>query len=72
MTATEKLQRVADLCEELQDETIPEIVEGRIEALAKELKVNPFQCALIYWALKDKCEFFTMFGRDCKVRFKAR
>jgi hypothetical protein len=72
MTATEKLARVAKLCEELQGEEMHEIIEGRIEGLAKELKVNLFQCALLYWALKGKGEWFSMFGSDVKIRFKAR
>lgn len=72
MTPTEKLARVAKLCEELGNEEMPVIVESRIAALAKELKVNPFQCALIYWALKGKGDLFSMFGPDVKVRFRAR
>jgi hypothetical protein len=72
MTPTEKLARVARLCEELQDETEMAIVEGRLEGLAKELQCNPFQCALLYWALKGKGEFFSLFGPDVKIRFKAR
>lgn len=72
MTPTEKLARVARLCEELQNEDNDAIVEARIEGLAKELKVNPFQCGLIYWALKEKGEFYSIFGKDVKVRFRAR
>lgn len=72
MTPTEKLARVAKLAEELQDEPIEAIVQSRIEGLAKELKVNPFQCALLYWAIKGKGEFFSLFGPDVKIRFRAR
>jgi hypothetical protein len=72
MTPTEKLARVAKLSEELQDETNDVIVQSRIEGLAKEMKVNPFQCGLIYWALKEKGEFYSIFGPDVKVRFRAR
>lgn len=72
MTPTEKLSRVAKLAEELQDEDNDAIIQARIEGLAKELKVNPFQCGLIYWALKDKGEFYSIFGPDVKVRFRAR
>lgn len=72
MTPTEKLARVAKLCEELQDEDNDAIVQGRIEGLSREMKVNPFQVGLIYWALKDKGEFYSIFGSDVKVRFRAR
>lgn len=72
MTPTEKLSRVAKLCEELQDEENDTIIQSRIEGLSKELKVNPFQVGLIYWALKDKGEFYSIFGPDVKVRFRAR
>lgn len=72
MTPTEKLARVAKLCEELQDEDNDAIVQSRIEGLAKDLKVNEFQCALIYWALKGKGQFYSIFGNDVKVRFRAR
>lgn len=71
MNASEKLFRVAKLCEELQHEDNEVIVQSRIQGLAQELKVSPFQCALIYWAIHDKGEFESMFGSDVKVRFRA-
>jgi hypothetical protein len=71
MTPTEKLQRVAKLCEELQDEDNDAIVQGRIEGLAKELQVSAYQCALIYWALRGKDDFMILGGIGGKVRFKA-
>ncbi len=72
MTPTEKLNRVAKLCKELQDETNDAIVESRIAGLAKELGVNPFQCALLYWTLKGQEEFKAMFGKNVKVKFRAK
>ena len=72
MTPNEKLARVATLCRELQDEDNDAIVQSRIEGLAKELRVSPYQCGLMFWALKSGGEFRSMFGNDVKVRFRAR
>lgn len=72
MTPTEKLARVAKLAKDLEDEDNEAIVEGRIAGLSKELGVAPFQVALIYWALRGKSEFLTMFGKDVKIKFRAR
>lgn len=72
MTPQQKLARMHTLIRELQDETSDEIVEGRIEGLAKELGVSPYQCGLMYWALKMGGTFKNIFGSDVKVRFRAR
>lgn len=71
MNPTQKLDRVASLCKELQYEDNEAIIQSRIEGLAKDLKVNLHQCGLIYWALKNGGEFQSMFGPDVKVRFRA-
>lgn len=72
MTPTQALGRVANLCRELQDEDNEAIIQGRIEALAKELKVDPFQCALVYQSLKLQDGFKKIFGPDVRVKFRAR
>lgn len=70
MNPTQKLQRVLNLCKELMDEDNEVIVTARLEGLAKEFCVSPFQCALIYCAMKDRAEFISLFGSDVKVRFR--
>lgn len=72
MNGPEKLQGVIRLAQELQGEDNPVIVQSRIEGLAKELGVNPYQCALIYWALNMAEDFKDIWGEDTAIKFRAK
>ena len=72
MTPQEKLKRAFKLCRELQSEEMFPIIQARISGLCDELKINPFEVGLMFWAMKNQGEFQSIFGSDVRIKFETK